>query len=186
MIARLRLRAALLGLLWLAGCTVSAGDDVGGGAAASEDGDGLRPGERVAVTVEGQADLSGIYELDRDGRLDMPLLGPVDARGLGVGGLADRLVIRLADGYLRDPRVEVARAGARPFFILGDVRRPGSYPYSPGMTVADAVAAAGGALADGEVAFVVTPAGRERDARRVAPDTALDPGDIVALEVPRG
>ena len=171
----------------LGGCTVSAGDDTGGTAAdGAASADGLRPGERVAVTVDGHPDLSDTYELDRDGRLDMPLLGAVDAQARTVDELADRLVARLADGYLRDPRVDVARLQARPFFILGDVRRPGSYPYRPGMTVADAVAAAGGRLADGGLAVVVTPAGRERDARRAALDTELSPGDVVALEATRG
>ncbi len=80
----------------------------------------------------------------------------------------------------------MARLGARPFFILGEVARPGSYPYRPGMTVADAVAAAGGALGEDELAVVLTPAGRERDAGRVAFDAALDPGDIVELAGPRG
>jgi polysaccharide export outer membrane protein len=172
--------------LLLAGCTVSAGEDAAETAAAPRGADGLRPGERIAVVVAGQPDLSATYELDADGRLDMPLLGAVDAYGLSADDLADRLVAGLADGYLREPRVEVERASARPFFILGAVARPGSYPYRAGMTVADAVAAAGGVLADGDVAVVVTPAGRERDTRRVDLDAELDPGDIVALEAQRG
>ncbi len=170
----------------VAGCTVSAGEDTAPAAFEDAGGDGLRPGERLAVTVRGQPDLSDTYVLDRDGRLDMPLLGAVDAYGLSAGDLADRLVARLADGYLRDPRVDIERVGVRPFFVLGEVARPGSYAYRPGMTVADAVAAAGGALADGDVAVVLTPAGREREARRVDLDAELDPGDIVALEAPRG
>ena len=182
-----RPRRAALGLaLLLAGCTVSAGEDATDTARVGADAKGLRPGERVAVTVVGQPELSATYELDADGRLTMPLLGAVDAHGLGPAELGDRLVAGLADGYLREPRVEVARVSARPFFILGEVARPGSYPYRPGMTVADAVAAAGGALDDDDIAVVVTPAGRERDARRVALDAELDPGDIVALEAPRG
>jgi polysaccharide export outer membrane protein len=171
----------------LGGCTVSAGDDAGDAAAErAASADALRPGERIAVTVDGHPDLSGPYELDADGRIVLPLLGAVDAYAQTSAGLEDQLVARLADGYLRDPRVEVARLQARPFFILGDVRRPGSYPYRPGMTVADAVAAAGGRLADGGLAVVVTPAGRERDARRAALDTELSPGDVVALEATRG
>jgi polysaccharide export outer membrane protein len=173
--------------LALGGCTVSAGDETGGTPAeGAASGDGLRPGERVAVTVDGHPDLSGAFELDADGRIVLPLVGGVDAYANTADELADQLVARLADGYLRDPRVDVARLQARPFFILGDVLRPGSYPYRPGMTVADAVAAAGGRLADGGLAVVVTPAGRERDARRAALDTELSPGDVVALEATRG
>ncbi len=170
----------------LGGCTVSAGESQRTAGADATHADALRPGERVRVTVEGQPDLSGRYQLDRDGRIELALLGSVDAHARTTDELADRLVARLADGYLRDPRVQVARLGARPFFILGEVARPGSYPYRPGMTVADAVAAAGGALGEDELAVVLTPAGRERDAGRVAFDAALDPGDIVELAGPRG
>jgi len=170
----------------LGGCTVSAGEAQRTAEAASTEAEALRPGERVRVTVEGQPDLSGRYQLDRDGRIEMPLLGSVDAHARTTDELAERLVARFADGYLRDPRVEVARLDARPFFILGEVARPGSYPYRPGMTVADAVATAGGALGEGDIKVVVTPAGRERDASRVAFDAPLDPGDIVELADPRG
>ena len=177
----------VVGLALLAGCTVSAGQDASSerdvGTASPE---GLRPGERVTVTVAGQPDLSGTYELDSDGRFEMALLGTVDSYGLTAAGLGDRLVARLAAGYLRDPRVEVERAAARPFFILGDVARPGSYRYREGMTVADAVAVAGGPLAPEQLAVTVTPAGRERETRRVALDANLRPGDIVELEASPG
>lgn len=171
----------------LAGCTVAVGDNVDEQAAVgSVAGEALRPGQRVVVTVEGQPGLSGTYTLDRDGRLAFPLLGQVDAHNRTDDELAAALVAGLADGYLREPRVVVASVQQRPFFISGEVRRPGSYPYHDGMTVADAVAAAGGALGDGDLAVVVAPAGRERDTRRVALDAKLRPGDIVALEAPRG
>ncbi len=183
--AGLRRLAATVLVALLAGCTVAAGDDerTAGEAAPA---DGLRPGARVDVTVEGHPDLSGTHELDHDGAVTLPLVGVVDAYGRTPKQLADELVARLADGYLREPRVEVARLRPRPFFIFGDVLRPGSYPYRPGMTVADAVAAAGGRRGGGDVAVVLTPAGRERDARRVTFDAELDPGDVVALEAPRG
>jgi polysaccharide export outer membrane protein len=170
----------------LAGCTVSAGEAPGPSDAASAAADGLGPGERVVVTVDGQPELSGRYELDRDGRLEMPLLGSVDAHTRSPDELAERLVAGLADGFLRDPRVEVTRVGARPFFVLGEVARPGSYPYRPGMTVADAVATAGGTIGDGAREVVLTPAGREREAGAVGLDARLDPGDIVELGGPRG
>lgn len=170
----------------LAGCTVSAGEDRNGRGVEPPGGDGLRPGARVSVTVDGHPDLSGTHRLDHDGAVTLPLVGTVDAYGRTPDQLADEIVARLADGYLREPRVEVARLQPRPFFIFGDVVRPGSYPYRAGMTVADAVAAAGGRRGGGEVAVVLTPAGRERDARRVTLDAELDPGDVVALEAPRG
>jgi polysaccharide export outer membrane protein len=44
---------------------------------------------------------------------------------------------------LLDPRISVEAISLRPFFILGEVEKRGSYPYMPGLTVAQAVAIAG-------------------------------------------
>jgi len=174
----------MLAALALTACSLEPGsDDVAPTAAV----DGLTPGARVAVTVRGQPDLSDTFELDEDGLVDFPLLGEVDAYGLSPEELAAQLVAGLADGYLREPRVDVARAQARPFFILGAVQRPGSYVYQPGLTVADAIAVAGGRVdADGDYLVVVTPAGFERHARRVELSTELGPGDIIELTERRG
>jgi polysaccharide export outer membrane protein len=50
----------------------------------------------------------------------------------------------LSRGVLRDPRVNIEIATYRPFFILGEVKKAGEYPYKSGLTVLDAVASAGG------------------------------------------
>lgn len=179
--------AALLATVALVGCTVSAGDDEPAGGAARAVDDGLAPGMRVAVTVADQPDLSGTYTLDRDGAITMPLLGEVDAYGRAPAALEEHLVARLADGYLREPQVTVEALRPRPFFVLGDVRRPGSYTFRPGMTVAQAIRAAGGRLEPATpLEIVVTPAGNESDARRAGLDDTLRPGDVVALEEARG
>ena len=159
-----------------AGCSLPAAEHEGPSGAA----DTLAPGDRVRIVVRDHADLSGTFELDLDGRIEMPLVGPVDAYGDSPDALADEIAAALADGYLRAPEVRVARAAPRPFFILGAVERPGSYTFRPGMTVADAIAAAGGVDGDAPT-ITVTPAGRERATRLAGRDEVLAPGDIVEL-----
>ena len=50
----------------------------------------------------------------------------------------------LADGYVNNPRVSIQVVSFRPFYILGEVNKPGEYPVSTGLTLVQAVAPAGG------------------------------------------
>ncbi len=104
----------------------------------------LAGGDRIRVFVYGQPSLSRIYAVDSAGFISMPLIGPLNVRGLTTYDLEIMLAARLGAKYVRDPKVSVEIAAYRPFFILGEVRNPGQYPYVPGMTVRTAVAIAGG------------------------------------------
>ena len=104
----------------------------------------LDAGDQLRVTVYGQQDLSRVYPVSASGSIAMPLVGSVKARGRTVDQLENTIVTALAAGYLRDPDVSVEVQTYRPFFILGEVRNPGQYPYVSGMTVETAVAIAGG------------------------------------------
>ena len=74
----------------------------------------------------------------------MPLIGAVKSRGYTTFELEDRIAAKLRSKYVKDPKVTVEVQNYRPFFILGEVRRPGQFPYVSGMTVQTAVAIAGG------------------------------------------
>lgn len=104
----------------------------------------LGAGDKLAVKVFGQDDLSGEFELGADGQLSMPLIGQVDAAGLTIAELRENLVQLLNENYLVDPQVTIEVANYRPFFILGQVRNPGSFPYQSGLNMRQAVALAGG------------------------------------------
>lgn len=104
----------------------------------------LSSGDQVKITVFGQPDLSGQFDLDGGGTFSMPLIGSIRAEGLSVPQLEARIAASLADGYLKNPRVSAEVANYRPFYILGEVRNPGEYPYTNGLTVLEAVASAGG------------------------------------------
>lgn len=104
----------------------------------------LGPNDRIRLRVYGEQDIAGDYEVDGAGFVSVPLAGRVKATGLTTRQLERAIASALSKGLLRDPRVNVEVATYRPFFILGEVKRAGEYPYKSGLTVLDAVASAGG------------------------------------------
>ena len=115
------------------------------GAAKSEGGTyTLDAGDKVRVMVFGQDTLSNSYTVDASGRITMPLIAAVSARGLTPTQLSGAIASQLKQSFIRDPSVAVEIEVYRPFFVLGEVTYPGQYPYVPNMTVENAIAIAGG------------------------------------------
>ena len=110
----------------------------------------LATGDSLGITVFGEADLSGDFEIDSLGVISLPLIGRVRATGLDTGELEAVIVEKLKDGFLKKPRVTVEVRAYRPFYILGGVKSPGRYPYILGMTVINAIALSGGFYTTGE------------------------------------
>jgi polysaccharide export outer membrane protein len=104
----------------------------------------LDSGDRLRVVVFGQDGLSNSYAVDTAGRITMPLIGAVPARGKTPATLQQTIADKLKQGFVREPHVAVEVETYRPFFILGEVTVPGQYAYVPNMTVETAVAIAGG------------------------------------------
>jgi polysaccharide export outer membrane protein len=104
----------------------------------------LDTGDRLRVQVFGQDNLSNLYTVDPSGKITMPLIGSVQARGLSTSSLAADIVQRLKAGYIREPHVTIDVDTYRPFYILGEVTSSGQFQYVSGMTVETAVAIAGG------------------------------------------
>ncbi len=104
----------------------------------------LDSGDRLRVVVFGQENLSRTYSVDGSGFISMPLIGAVKAQASTTFELEDKIAAKLRSKYVKDPKVTVEVAVYRPFFILGEVRRPGQFPYVNGMTLQTAVAIAGG------------------------------------------
>ena len=143
----------------------------------------LDSGDKLRVVVFGQDGLSASYSVDTSGRITMPLIGAVHARGMTPAGLQQSIAAKLRDGYVREPHVAVEVETYRPFFILGEVTLPGQYPYVPNMTAETAVAIAGG----------YTPRALKRrievshqvngmtERRLVSPNYPVRPGDTVHI-----
>lgn len=104
----------------------------------------LGGGDTIRVTVFGQPDLSGEFEIDGLGFISMPLIGQISAINRSTPALEKEISDKLSDGFLLNPKVSAEVTTYRPFYILGEVSRPGEYPYASGLSVLNAVASAGG------------------------------------------
>jgi len=102
-------------------------------------------GDKLKITVFDEPTLTGDYEVSLDGDLSLPLIGPVNAAGMTSDTLSEAISTTLSEGgYVLSPRVAVEILEHRPFFILGEVKAPGEYPYVGKLTLEQAVAKAGG------------------------------------------
>lgn len=104
----------------------------------------LDTGDRLRVFVYGQPNLSRQYTVDHGGKITIPLIGAVTTRAKTTAQLEGAIRSMLGTQYVRDPQVTVDVQQNRPFFILGEVKSAGQYPYVSGMTVETAIAIAGG------------------------------------------
>ncbi len=141
----------------------------------------LDTGDRLRVFVYGQPNLSRIYNVDQSGNISVPLIGNVRARGLSTASLEGSIRSRLSQGLVREPQVTVDVQQNRPFFILGEVRAPGQYPYVTGMTVEMAVAIAGGfgERANERKARLSRRVGGYNEVIDVPTDAEVEPGDTL-------
>jgi polysaccharide export outer membrane protein len=154
-------------------------------AAAAELSSGYRlgSGDRIRLVVFRHEDLSGEFALDGAGNFAMPLIGEIQAYNLTTRELEQRIADKLKDGYLVDPQVSVEVLNYRPFYILGEVKTPGSYQYVNGMTVLNAVALAGGFTYRAKQGnFLLQRGGGNTQTREVSGDSPLLPGDIVTVQ----
>jgi polysaccharide export outer membrane protein len=104
----------------------------------------LQAGEKIRVTVYGEASLSGDYQIDPGGFVSLPLAGTVKAAGLTQAELEQELARKFRTEYLRNPKVTVTVSEFKPFYIIGEIEKPGAYPYTSGLNVLSAIAIAGG------------------------------------------
>lgn len=144
----------------------------------------LSGGDRLRVVVFGDPSLGGEFTIGGSGFISLPLIGEVDVRGLTSTQLQERIAARLADGYVKDPRVAVEVLTTRPFYILGEVNRPGQYPFANGLTVLGAVAQAGGYTYRAKTKRVlVKHAGQDAEAEiPVTAKTLVAPGDTIRIK----
>jgi len=145
----------------------------------------LDTGDTVRVTVFGESDLSGSFEIDSTGYVRLPLIGQVPAAGLSTFGLEERVASAFTQGgFLLNPRVNVEVTTYRPFYIIGEIAKPGEYPYVNAMSVPNAIALAGGytdRAAESEV--YIRHQGQTKGQDVPADEsTRIRPGDIVRVE----
>jgi len=143
----------------------------------------LGPNDRVTINVYGEDDLSREYIVSPAGTVSLPLIGDVVAQGRSADELRDEIQRRLADGFINNPAVTVMISGFRNFYILGEVNKPGEYPYESGLTVMQAVAEASGYTyrAAKRYAFVKHEGETKETRVLISPDMLVRPGDTIRL-----
>jgi protein involved in polysaccharide export with SLBB domain len=144
----------------------------------------LGTGDKVRVTVYDETDLSGEFEVDATGYVRLPLIGQVKAGGYTAFQLENSVEQALEDGYLKSPRVNVEVTTYRPFYIIGQVTKPGQYPYTNNMSALDAVGVAGGFTDHAvESTLYVRHEGETHEAEVPADETVkIRPGDVVRVD----
>jgi polysaccharide export outer membrane protein len=144
----------------------------------------LGPGDSLTLRTFNQPQLSGTFDVDDSGMIDLPLLGLVSAAGLTAPALAASIEAELrSKNLILAASVAVEIAKYRPFYILGEVTTPGQYPYRPGMTVLTAISIAGGFTyrAEQDYAGVTRDTGSEPAQYRASTFAIVQPGDVITV-----
>jgi protein involved in polysaccharide export with SLBB domain len=105
----------------------------------------IQVGDRLTITVYGEPNLTGVYDVTPGGFIDLPLIGNVRAVDRTYSQLEREIEDRYSRGkFLQEPKVTIAVVEYRPIYVFGEVAKPGSYPYRAGLNVLTALTTAGG------------------------------------------
>ena len=137
--------------------------------------------DKVRVLVYNEPTLSGEFAVNANGSLSFPLIGDIKAVDRTTSAVGDEIRTRLADGYLRDPRVSIDVLTFRPYYILGEVNKPGEYPYSTGLSGMNAIATAGGFTYRAQRKRIFVKRAGAGEEEQVSPITAIHPGDTIRV-----
>ena len=146
-IGSLRRRGLFFAMFALAACDSDSTPIVpmaAAGGGSPGDSNKLGPNDRLRITVFGQPTLTGEYTLDGNGVLAFPLIGNVPANGVTTSQLQQAIAAKLKPDYMVNPNVSAEIVTRRPFYVIGEVQKPGNYPYVSDMTAVNAIAMAGG------------------------------------------
>ncbi|ADU13844.1 polysaccharide biosynthesis/export family protein [Asticcacaulis excentricus] len=143
----------------------------------------LGSGDKVRVIVFGEEDLSGEFSVSGEGKVALPLIGEIPAMGDTATQLQDKITEALSNGYLKKPRVSVEILSFRPFYILGEVTKPGEYPYVNGMTIDRAVATASGYTyrANHKKAYIKRANSDREEEVQLNQGVVIQPGDTIRI-----
>jgi protein involved in polysaccharide export with SLBB domain len=142
----------------------------------------LGPGDRLHITVYATEEATTDSTINDRGTVATPIAGQLQAAGLTLSKFEAELTEALKKNYLRDPRIAVEILNYRPFYILGEVVKPGGYPYAPGLTVLGAVALGGGYSyrADTDRVVITRTYGMKEPAQGEAkPASRILPDDVI-------
>lgn len=141
----------------------------------------LHSGDKLKLEVFGHPDLSAEIEISSTNTATLPLLGIIATEGKTIENLREEIRQKLDKDYIVEPKVNLDRISQEPFYILGQVKNPGTYPFRTDMDVRKAVAIAGGftSRANQEELLIV----RKSEKIEATPDSILKPGDTLEVKL---
>lgn len=143
----------------------------------------LAAGDKVRISVFGEDELSVSERVSDRGTISFPLLGELRVEGLAPDELERRITSKLKGPYLVNPKVSVSIDEYREFFVMGQVNKPGGYPYLPGLTIRKAISIAGGfteRASRGKI-YVVQEQSPTAE-RKVDQKDIVGPGDTIVVK----
>jgi protein involved in polysaccharide export with SLBB domain len=182
-------RAAVLAIgLLLSGCftdfgPVVVGDSIEPVAAAPLNVNSqIQAGDKIKLTVYGEDALSGVYEVSPSGLVSLPLIGTIKAVGRTRAELERQITSRYVS-FVKDAKVTVAVIEYRPFYIMGEVLRPGKYPYESGLNALTAISTAGGLTyrANKSSVLIQRPGEEAWHEYPLTASVTVGPGDLVRV-----
>lgn len=143
----------------------------------------LGSGDKVRVLTFGEEQLTGEFFVGASGKVALPLIGEIQGGGQTVRQFQTAIETALKDGYIKEPRVSVEVLNYRPFYILGEVKTPGTYPYTSGLTVLNAVATAEGFTyrADSKKVYIKRANEAAERTYPLTTTTPVAPGDTIRI-----
>lgn len=143
----------------------------------------IEAGDKLRVTVFGEDKLSGDYQVDAAGYVSLPLAGSVQVAGKTAPQLQQALENKFKVSYLRNPQITVEVLAFRPFYVLGEVQKPGEYPFRIGLNVLSAIAIAGGGTFRADTSKVLIQRSGFNDIREYpqSPTIKIMPGDLIKV-----
>ena len=153
---------------------------------------GLGPGDVFELRVYREKELTGTHRISSEGDVDVPLIGRIKVDGMTPGEIGEVISTKLREGYIRDPSVSIypKEYNSKKIIVLGEVAKPGTFPFKNNMTVVEAITLAGGFKSSANKNYVVVTRKIEGKEQRIevpvqditeglASNLALNAGDIV-------
>jgi protein involved in polysaccharide export with SLBB domain len=143
----------------------------------------LGTGDEIKITVFDEPNLSGSFVVDGQGAITMNLIDQVMVSNLTLAEVQKLIETKLKDGWMRDPKVTAEMTKGRPYYILGEVNRAGEYPFTAGLTVMKAIAAAGDFTYRADKKRIMIKSHDSPVEREVVltPTTPVRPGDTIRI-----
>ena len=143
----------------------------------------LQPGDRIKVTVYGEDNLNGVYDIDPAGNVSLPLAGTLRAAGRTKADLQRQITAKYKSDYLQAPKVTVDVVALRPFYVMGEVEHPGEFAYRSDLNVLSATTIAGGLTyrASRSTVLIKHPGEQIWTEYAMAPTVVIGPGDLIRI-----